>query len=178
MAEGPADILLVQLSPNVATQSPTSAAAVDQRISEIMFHSSLVAEMQAIHAIREVTGRAATSAGGPNDATNCFTQARFHRVGPPPDGLIGAGAAGDRSGKHLQALWKTGRSEARRFLMRDGRQIGLEETLDIKASYIDQSKSCRDVLADSPAAIPSDGQDQLETALVAPHLTPIPETIP
>ena len=141
--KGPADILLVQLSPNAATSMPSSAATVSQRIAEIVFHSSLVAEMQAVHAIRELTSAPVTagSEAAPREATNSFQQARFHRVGPPPDGLLGAGAAGDRSPKHLQALWEAGRSDARRFLMRDGRQLGLKETLDIKAVFVDERKT-------------------------------------
>ena len=130
---------------------------VRQRIAEIVFHSSLVAEMQAIQAIRELTtasgpvelravagvasGRAATRQGQPDgqhrDAKRrggtmqgcrrrqiLSVEARFHRVGPPPDDLLGAGSSGDRSPRNLTALWDAGRSSARGFLIRDGRQIG------------------------------------------------------
>jgi len=155
--KGPADILLVQLSPNAATAMPSSAAAVSQRIAEIVFHSSLVAEMQAVHAIRELTTPSvAGSETAPPSETNSFRQARFHRVGPPPDGLLGTGAAGDRSPKHLQELWEAGRSDARRFLMRDGRQLGLKETLDIKAAFVDERKTRLALPMDVPAAAPAD----------------------
>jgi len=152
--KGPSDILLVQLSPNAATELPSSAAGINQRMAEIVFHSSLVAEMQAVHAIRELTTAPATAAGGmPHDDNNSFRQARFHRVGPPPDGLLGTGASGDRSPKHLQALWDAGRSDARRFLMRDGRQIGGRETLDIKAAFFDEHKTRLAVPVADPAPV-------------------------
>lgn len=129
---GPADIALVQLSPGPTAELPVSAAATRQRIAEIVFHSSLVAEMQAIQAIREVThGR---------DEPSCFELARFHRIGPPPEDLLGSGSAADRSPRFLRALWDAGRRDARRFLIRDGRQIGVRETLDLKAGFIDQRK--------------------------------------
>ncbi len=51
------------------------AAAIRRRVSEIVFHSSLVAEMQAITAMRNVAtqGEAATS----------VLDLRMHRIGPP-----------------------------------------------------------------------------------------------
>lgn len=131
--QGAADIVLVQLSPSQAAEMPVSAAAIRQRIAEIVFHSSLVAEMQAIQAIRELTtGR---------DEASRFGQARFHRIGPPPEGLLGTGSAADRSPRFLRALWDAGRSDARRFLIRDGTQIGVRETLDLKATFIDHRKT-------------------------------------
>ncbi len=101
--------------------------------------------MQAIQAIRELTGNRGRNGGEATERSprtaNSFRQARFHRIGPPPDDLLGTGASGDRSPRNLQALWEAGRSDARRFLMRDGKQIGLKETLDLKAAFIDERKT-------------------------------------
>jgi NTE family protein len=136
----PGDILLVQLSPTITPELPASAAAVRERMSEIVFHSSLVTEMQAIQAVREVMsnrGQAGMRSDPVLTEAEVFRQSRFHRVGPPSSELLVIGASGDRSSRNLQALWEAGRSDARRFLARDGKQIGLKETLDIKAAFID-----------------------------------------
>ncbi len=114
-------------------------------MAEIVFHSSLVAEMQAIQAIRDLTAASEANAGqrgaAPQAEANSFRQARFHRIGPPPDDLLGAGSSGDRSPRNLTALWDAGRSGGRTFLLREGRQLGVQETLDLKAAFIDQRKT-------------------------------------
>jgi NTE family protein len=140
---GPSDILLVQLSPNMTQKLPSSPAEVRQRITEIVFNSSLVAEMQAIQAIRDLTGYGPAAAGAmaATAEENSFSRARFHRVGPPPGDLLSTGASVDRSARNLQALWQAGRDDARRFLMREGRKVGLKETLDLKTAFIDEFKT-------------------------------------
>ena len=46
------DLILVQLVPDRIEQVPTDSLSIRRRVGEIVFHSSLVAEMQAIHAMR------------------------------------------------------------------------------------------------------------------------------
>ncbi|MGE0801130.1 MAG: patatin-like phospholipase family protein [Lautropia sp.] len=130
---GASDVLLVQLAPAQAGATPTSAAGVRQRIAEIVFHSSLVAEMQAVQALRE-------SAQARGDA-NRFSEARFHRIGPPPEALLGAGASVDRSPAFLRALGEAGGRDARAFLARHGDRIGVAETLDLRATFIAPHKT-------------------------------------
>ena len=61
------------------------------------------------------------------------------------------GASGDRSPRHLQALWEAGRRDTRRFLMRDGKQIGVKETLDVKRIH----RRAEDALAEPCRRFPS-----------------------
>ena len=49
------DLVLVQLAPDRRDALPRSNAAIRQRAAEIVFNSSLVAEMQAIQALRELS---------------------------------------------------------------------------------------------------------------------------
>ncbi len=128
---GPTDICLIQLSPVEARLMPTTHVEVRQRVAEVVFHSSLVAEMQAIAAVRSH----ASAQGLPNRAA----QARFHRIGPPPAGLVGQGSPTDRSARFLQALADSGRAASRRFMLRHGNAIGDRETLDIEREFVEPS---------------------------------------
>lgn len=114
------DVVLVQLAPDVSPETPQDAAAIKRRIGEIMFNSSLVAEMQAILAIREAAQGASP-----------FAAARMHRVGPPPASLLERGSAAERSWSWLTELRDEGQAAARAFLKRHAGDIGRRETLDI-----------------------------------------------
>lgn len=124
---GPADVCLIQLSPVEAVALPTSRTEVRRRVAEVVFHSSLVAEMQAIAAVR--------SQAAAHGLPNRVAQARFHRIGPPPADLVGKGSPVDRSAWFLQALAKAGRAESRRFMVRQGGAVGDRETLDIETAF-------------------------------------------
>jgi NTE family protein len=69
------DLILVQLVPDRIEQVPTDSLSIRRRVGEIVFHSSLVAEMQAIHAMRVL--------GDTRNAEGRFARLRLHRIGPP-----------------------------------------------------------------------------------------------
>src|SRR5206468_8623537 len=94
--------------------------------------SSLVAEMQAITAMRTVAGR--------GDAAASVLELRMHRIGPPRGELFDQGSALERSRAWIDRLYDEGRKSARRFLARRGRDIGVRETLDIAKVFSDERK--------------------------------------
>lgn len=122
---GGRDLLLVQLTPERALELPKEAAAINRRVREIVFASSLVAEMQAIAAMRSVAASA--------------LDVRLHRIGPPPEDLVAKGSPMERSHAWLTDLHGEGRRAARRFIARHGRDVGVRETLDIAKVYGDKS---------------------------------------
>ena len=83
------DLIVVQLVPDIATDVPTDAPSIRRRIGEIVFNSSLVAEMQAITALRSLAGR---STGASN-----VLDVRMHRIGPPRAELFEQGSSFERS---------------------------------------------------------------------------------
>jgi NTE family protein len=121
------DVILVQLTPDYCAETPQDATAINRRVGEIMFNSSLVAEMQAIAAIRE----AAQGAPGAASSASPFVSVRMHRIGPPPPELLEQGSADQRSWTWLTQLRDEGRAAARVFLKRHADSIGRRETLDI-----------------------------------------------
>lgn len=130
---GSRDLIVVQLTPDRATELPKNPAAIHRRIDEIVFASSLVAEMQAIAAMRALATRA-------NDTTSGVLDARLHRIGPPPAKLIAQGSATERSRAWLQTLHGEGRRAAKRFIARDGAAVGVRDTLDIAKVFADGRK--------------------------------------
>ena len=126
------DLVVVQLVPDVVSETPRDATAIRQRIGEIVFNSSLVAEMQAIAAMRAIAER------GEGQAS--VRDLRLHRIGPPPRELIEAGSAGERSRASLLRLHDEGRAAARQFIERHGVDIGVRETLAIARVYSDGRK--------------------------------------
>ena len=126
------DVIVVQLSPDTADEVPKDAAGIRRRVGEIVFNSSLVAEMQAIAAMRAIAARA--------DAPASVANLRLHRIGPPRRTLFDQGSALERSRAWLELLFDEGRQAARGFLARHAADLGVRETLDIARVFTDAHK--------------------------------------
>jgi NTE family protein len=138
------DIVVVQLVPDEVAETPRDAAAIRQRVGEIVFNSSLVAEMQAIAAMRALAAR--------GEGPAIMRDLRMHRIGPPARELILPGSALERSHSALLRLHDEGRSAGREFIARHGADVGMRETLDIARVYIDARKPKVRVAANDEAA--------------------------
>ena len=123
------DLIVVQLAPDAVPDVPTDAASIQRRVAEIVFHSSLVAEMQSIRALR------ALAAG--ESARSNLLDLRLHRIGPPSAALFEIGSALERSRAWIEQLHAEGRRSAKRFLSQHGRDVGVRETLDIDRVFVD-----------------------------------------
>lgn len=126
------DLIVVQLVPASTDNVPTDAPAIRQRIGEIVSNSSLVAEMQAIAAMRSVAAR--------GEQPSSVLDLRLHRIGPPPRALLEQGSAVERSRMWLQRLHAEGRAAAKRFFARHGADLGVRESLDIASEFQDRRK--------------------------------------
>src|SRR5215470_11638263 len=126
------DLIVVQLVPDEASETPTDGPSIRQRIGEIVFNSSLVAEMQAIAAMRQLALR--------SDGTSNVLDLRLHRIGPPQRHLVEPGSALERSRSWLLRLFNEGRAASRKFLGRHSADIGVRETLDVSRVYADVRK--------------------------------------
>ena len=125
------DLIVVQLAPELA-EVPTNGHGIRRRVGEIIFNSSLVAEMQAIAAMRALAERNADSSH--------LLAVRMHRIGPPRDELHERGSATERSRAWLQLLRDAGQRAAKRFLAAHGADLGLRETLDVARAFSDGHK--------------------------------------
>ena len=125
------DLIVVQLAPDEAAQVPRDAAAIRRRVGEIVFNSSLVAEMQAIMALRAMAQ---------NGSRSHVNELRLHRIGPPKRDLLDRGSSHERSAGWLETLFEEGRASARQFIERRGADIGVRETLDVAGAFADAHK--------------------------------------
>ena len=121
------DLIVVQLVPDTAEETPRDARAIRRRIGEIVFNSSLVAEMQAISAMRSL-------ATGGNGGSN-LSGLRMHRIGPPARELLAQGSSLERSRAWIERLHAAGRAATRQFVARHGADVGVRETLDIATTF-------------------------------------------
>ena len=126
------DLIVVQLVPEVAVDVPNDVLSIRRRVGEIVFNSSLVAEMQAIAAMRALAERSGDSSS--------IVDVRMHRIGPPRDELFAQGTSLERSRAWLELLQEEGRAEARRFVTAHAGDIGVRETLDIARAFTDSHK--------------------------------------
>src|SRR5438105_5029224 len=117
------DLIVVQLVPDEVDAAPTDAGGIRRRVGEIVFNSSLIAEMQAIGAMR------ALARNGDGDVG--IVDTRLHRIGPPSPTLLMTGSPLERSRQWLLQLHGEGRAAAKRFLARHSSHIGVRDTLDI-----------------------------------------------
>jgi NTE family protein len=125
------DLIVVQLAADEVPDVPRDAASIRRRVGEIVFNSSLVAEMQAIMAMRALTQ---------NGGRAHVHDLRLHRIGPPSRELLDRGSSLERSPGWLEMLFEEGRTSARQFIERRGADIGVRETLDIAKVFADTHK--------------------------------------
>ena len=126
------DLIVVQLVPDRIEEVPTDSLSIRRRVSEIIFHSSLIAEMQAIHAMRALADC--------RNAEGRVARLRLHRIGPPRLELFEQGNGVERARAWLQLLHDEGRLAGRQFVGRYSGDIGVRETLDIATFFIDSRK--------------------------------------
>ncbi|MGB7037884.1 MAG: patatin-like phospholipase family protein [Xanthobacteraceae bacterium] len=125
------DVLVVQINPLVRQATPTSSSAIVNRINEITFNSSLIAEYRAIDFVARLIDQGKLPRGtGPGQ----YRRINVHRI------------VLDRFGTHFDAFSKlstdydffdmlhvTGIRAARRFLDEHFDDIGVKSTVDLRA---------------------------------------------
>jgi len=125
------DVLVVQINPLVRQATPTSAGEIMNRINEITFNSSLIAEYRAIEFVARLIDQGRLPRG---TAPGEYRRINIHRI------LL------DRFGTHFDAFSKlstdydffemlrvSGKRAARRFLDAHFDDIGVKSTVDLRA---------------------------------------------
>lgn len=127
------DVLLVQINPLKRAGTPKSAMEIINRVNEISFNSSLIAEMRAINFVRKLIRE------GKLDADE-YAEMRMHRV-LPPEGFTAMNAASkmNTSWEFFQLLHAAGRAQMEQWLKDNKRHIGKKSTLDIQADILPRS---------------------------------------
>jgi NTE family protein len=121
------DLVIVQLVPEGPDAAPRDVLSIRRRLNEIVFNSSLVAEVQGIATMRDMA----------SSRRSRMPEVRLHRIGPPPRELLQQGSTLERSRIWLERLRAEGRAAAKRFIARHGSDVGARETLDIGRVFAD-----------------------------------------
>ena len=127
------DLILVQLMPEGLDDLPLDAPSIRRRVGQIVFNSSIGAEMQALVALRELAAQPGARAKAPD--------VRMHRIGPPHLELFEEGSGSDRGVAWLKLLNEEGAAAGRRFLSHHLIDVGIRETLDIARVFFDPRDS-------------------------------------
>ena len=121
----PDDIVIVQVNPLRREQIPQTPVDIDNRIDEISFNASLLAELRAIAFVHRLIAEGRIEHGQMKDV-------RVHMIAD--DGLMGEMSASSKlepSAALLDRLFTAGRAAADRFLADCGGKIGKASTIDL-----------------------------------------------
>ena len=125
-----ADVLLVQINPLQRQGTPKTALDIINRVNEISFNSSLLAEMRAIDFVRKLIEEGKLSAKE-------YTDVRMHRVIPPASlHEMNAASKMNASWEFFQFLCTVGRGQMDEWLKANKSAIGKQGTLNIKKHFL------------------------------------------
>ena len=125
------DVLVVQINPIERPQMPTSVHDIMNRVNEITFNSSLLAEYRAIDFVARLIDQGRLPRGtGPGE----YRRINAHRI------VLGEGGATYSADSKVatdydffRLLHKAGRQAAQRFLAAHFDDIGVRSTFDLRA---------------------------------------------
>ncbi len=129
------DIVLVQINPIKRDKLPTTAAEIMDRVNEITFNASLIAEMRAIDFVKKLLAQ------GKLDPAR-YKDLLMHRI----DGgeVLEAYHASTKSAtdeKLIHTLRDLGINCTRQWLAKHFNQIGVQSTVNIARDYLDDLRA-------------------------------------
>jgi len=124
------DVLLVQINPREHAGIPRTAADIDDRINEITFNASLVAELRAIDFVQRLLKDRRVD-------PSHYKAMRLHRIADEA-GLAPFGASSklNTDWRLLTTLFDLGRAAARQWLTSCASAVGERSTLDIGETFL------------------------------------------
>ena len=124
------DVLVVQINPVLRNATPHSAQEIMNRVNEITFNASLIAEYRAIEFVSRLIDQGRLPRGtGPGE----YRRINMHRIDL---GFVGkkltAASRLNNDFDFFEMLHRAGRRAARRFLDRHFDDIGVRSTIDLR----------------------------------------------
>ncbi len=119
------DVIIVQINPIERAETPRLPAAIADRVDEITFNASLLAELRATDFVARLIRRGLLK-------SDEYREERLHRIGGAGTlESFNAATKNDVSWPFLQRLRALGRNDAKEWLDANYESIGVESTLDI-----------------------------------------------
>ena len=128
------DVLLVQINPLFRDGTPSNATEINNRLNEITFNSSLIAEMRAINFVDKLVREDRLD-------KKKYGQVRMHMIEAHPE-VHGLNASSklNTSWPFFEYLKLMGRESATEWLLQHKHQIGKKGTLNISDVFLGGSK--------------------------------------
>ncbi len=125
------DILLVQINPIHRAKLPTSAVEIMDRLNEISFNATLIAELRAIDFVKRLL------AMGKLDPTH-YKDVLLHRIdGGEVLEQLGAATKLSTDAQLIHALHELGQSHASQWLAQHAADLGVRSGVNITHDYLD-----------------------------------------
>ncbi|MBS7541053.1 patatin-like phospholipase family protein [Ancylobacter lacus] len=125
------DILLIQINPIIRRETPKTARDIQNRINEITFNASLLAQLRAADFVTRLLRQGSLSHRG--DGIDGYRDLRLHRIdGAEKLVALDASTKLNAEWEFLTYLRDIGRDAAARFLDQHFDDIGVRSTLDIQ----------------------------------------------
>lgn len=128
------DVLLVQINPLLRQGTPKTAMDIINRVNEISFNSSLIAEMRAVNFVRKLIKKGRLK-------NTEYAEMRMHRVLPPVDvHEMTAASKMNASWDFFLMLHGLGREQMNAWLVKNKKYIGKESSIDIEEQFLAKNK--------------------------------------
>jgi NTE family protein len=125
-----ADLLLVKINPLKRPETPRTALAIADRVSEIGFNTALVGEMRAIAFVQRLLAEERIERGR-------YKELRLHMIADEGElAHLDAASKLDTHEAFLQSLFRMGHAAARRWLGKHRADVGVRATLDIEGTFL------------------------------------------
>ncbi len=128
------DVVLVQINPLERNEVPRTSAEILDRINELTFNASLLAQMRAIDFVNRMLERKRLD-------TERYRQVLLHRIdGGEALEAYPSSSKTSADGQLIDGLHKLGRECAKRWLKKHFDEIGVKTTVDIARDYLDDMR--------------------------------------
>nr|WP_245404856.1 patatin-like phospholipase family protein [Ancylobacter gelatini] len=124
------DILLVQINPIIRRETPKTARDINNRMNEITFNASLLAQLRAADFVTRLLNQGKLAEKG--NGIDGYRNLRMHRIdGAEKLVALDASTKMNAEWEFLQFLRDIGRESAETFLEKHFDDIGVRSTLDV-----------------------------------------------
>jgi NTE family protein len=127
------DVVVVQINPLVRPGTPDTATEIVNRLNEITFNASLIAEMRAINFVQDLIEKDHLK----NDEASRLKRMNIHLVSAESEILkLGAASKANTEMSFLLMLRDLGRHTTDEWLKKNWDSIGVESSVDLRATFL------------------------------------------
>ena len=123
------DILLIQINPLRRRDTPITAAAISERVNDLTFNASLIAQMRTVALVNSMIEQGVAPEG--------VRPIRMHRIGGyvPLDNELPAKTKALPQPTNVEKLFDRGAAAAKHWLRRHLASVGKKSSIDIQRDY-------------------------------------------